>query len=438
MKTIYACFATDVIHAGHLNIIRKAKEYGTLIAGVLSDSAMIRYNRFPTVSFEERKKMLENVPDVSRVVVQNNIMYDEIIEELQPDYVIHGDNWSDGPESAIRNNVIEVLKKQSDKHNGEDKKLIEVPYTFSEEIRKIDERMREKLAMPEFRRGRLKKLLQMIPIIKVIEVHSGITGLIAEKTVVESDDGLDQFDAMWISSLCDSTVRGKPDIELVDISSRIRTIDEVMDVTTKPIILDIDTGGLVEHFVYHIRTLERMGVSAVIVEDKIGLKKNSLFGTEVPQTQDTVENFSMKIRMGKESLRTDDFMIIARIESLILEKGLEDALIRARAYVEAGADGIMIHSRKNEPDEIFAFCNQFRSEYSGVPLVVVPTSYSQVTEKELQNHGINMVIYANQLTRSSFLAMKNTAESILKYHRAKEIEPQLLSIKKIISLIEVI
>ena len=438
MKKIYACFCTDVIHEGHLNIIRHAKEYGEVIAGVLSDSAMIRYNRFPTVSFEERIKMLEVIPDVSRVVVQNNIMYDEIIEELQPDYVIHGDNWNDGAESAIRNNVVAALKKLSDKLGGAEKKLIEVPYTYNAEIKKIDERIIEKLAMPEFRRGRLKKLLQILPTIKVIEVHSGITGLIAEKTVVAADDGLDQFDAMWISSLCDSTVRGKPDIELVDISSRIRTIDEVMDVTTKPIILDIDTGGQIEHFVYHIRTLERMGVSAVIVEDKIGLKRNSLFGNEVPQTQDTIENFSAKIKAGKNSQRTDDFMIIARIESLILEKGLEDALQRARAYVEAGADGIMIHSRSKEPNEIFNFCDKFRREYSKIPLVVVPTSFSQVTEKELETHGVNIVIYANQLTRSSFLAMEKTAESILKCHRAKEAEPYLLPIKKIISLIDVV
>lgn len=292
--------------------------------------------------------------------------------------------------------------------------------------------------MPELRRGRLRRLLQMIPIVKVIEVHNGITGLIAEKTVVAHNGGLDQFDAMWISSLCDSTVRGKPDIELIDISSRIRTIDEVMDVTTKPIILDIDTGGLVEHFVYHIRTLERMGVSAVIVEDKTGLKRNSLLGTKVEQTQDTIENFCLKIQMGKKAQRTDDFMIIARIESLILEKGIEDALLRARAYIDAGADGIMIHSRSNEPIEVFQFCDKFRKEFADIPIVVVPTSYSQVTEKELESHGVNIVIYANQLTRSSFLAMERTAESILTHHRAKEAEPYMLPVKKIISLIDVI
>ena len=431
MKTVYACFCTDIIHEGHLNIIRKAKEYGEVIAGVLCDSEMIRYNRFPTVSFEERIKMLEAVSDISRVVVQNNIMYDEIIDELKPDYVIHGDNWNEESMQMIRQNIIEVLQRQK---KGA---LLEVPYTYNDEVKRIDNRIREKLAMPEFRRGRLKWLLKTIPIVKVIEVHSGITGLIAEKTVVAHDGGLDQFDAMWISSLCDSTNRGKPDIELVDISSRIRTIDEVMDVTTKPIILDMDTGGLVEHFVYHVRALERMGVSAVIVEDKSGLKRNSLFGNEVLQTQDTIENFCLKIKMGKNVQRTDDFMIIARIESLILEKGMDDALLRAREYVKAGADGIMIHSRRSEPTEIFTFCDDFRAEFNDVPIVVVPTAYSQVTEYELSEHGINVVIYANQLTRSSFLAMERTAKSILVHHRAKESEKDLLPIKKIISLIDV-
>ena len=290
--------------------------------------------------------------------------------------------------------------------------------------------------MPEYRRERLRKLMDICPIVKTIEVHSGLTGLIAEKTIVETDGELNQFDAMWISSLCDSTAKGKPDIELVDMTSRFRTIDDVMEVTTKPIIFDGDTGGKIEHFVYTVRSLERMGVSAVIIEDKIGLKKNSLFGTEVKQTQDTIEHFCDKIKAGKKVQLSDSFMIIARIESLILEKGMEDALERARAYVAAGADGIMIHSRKNNPDEIFEFCDSFRNENLNTPIVVVPTSYNQVTENELIKHGINIVIYANQLTRSAFPAMEKTAKSILKNHRAKEVDDSLMPFKDIITLID--
>lgn len=429
MKKVYACFCTDVIHEGHLNILKTAASYGDVYAGVMSDQAMVRFNRFPTISQEQRVKILMETGYVKETVVQRDIMYDEVLERLKPDYVIHGDNWVHSRENIIRENVLRKLKE----YGGE---LIEVPYTDNETVKKIDDNMREKLAMPEFRRKRLRQVLTMRPIVKALEVHSGLTGLIAEKTIVANNNSLDQFDAMWISSLCDSTAKGKPDIELVDLSSRIRTIEDVMDVTTKPIILDGDTGGLVEHFVYNVRTLERMGVSAVIIEDKTGLKKNSLFGTEVEQTQDTIENFTAKIRAGKSALRTEEFMIIARIESLILEQGMEDALTRAFAYVEAGADGIMIHSRKSEPSEILEFCRLFRGKNKITPIVVVPTSFNSITEEELAKAGVNIVIYANQLTRSAFPAMQSVAIDILKNHRAKEVDDRLMPIKDIIRLID--
>lgn len=428
-KKVYACFCTDAIHEGHLNILKRAAEYGDVYAGVLTDGAMVGFNRFPTISLEQRMEIVRKTGLVKEVLVQRDVMYDQVFAQLKPDYVVHGDNWSKGPERAIRENVLTNIEK----YGGE---LVELPYTYNDNVKRVDDLMKEKLAMPEFRRKRLRQLIAMRPIVKALEVHSGLTGLIAEKTVVEADGRLDQFDAMWISSLCDSTAKGKPDIELVDMSSRIRTIDDVLDVTTKPIILDGDTGGLVEHFVYNVRTLERMGVSAVIIEDKTGLKKNSLFGTEVQQTQDSIENFCAKIVAGKKALRTAEFMIIARIESLILERGMEDALTRAFAYTEAGADGIMIHSRKKEPDEILEFCRLFRKRDEKTPIVVVPTSFNSITEEELAAAGVNIVIYANQLTRSAFPAMQSTAEEILKNHRALEVDAGLMSFKDIIRLID--
>ena len=429
MKTVYMLFATDVIHEGHINVVKEAKKYGKVIGGVLCDAAMIRFNRFPTVSFDERVRMVKDIPEVDEVIVQNETLYENTLRKIKPDYVIHGDNWCEGPEKAIRDNAIRVMNELG----GE---VIEVPYTRNENVKKIDDRIKDKLSMPEFRRKRLKQLIEMTPIVKTIEAHSGLTGLIAEKTIVENNGELDQFDAMWVSSLCDSTAKGKPDIELVDMSSRLRTIDDIMEVTTKPIILDGDTGGLTEHFVYNVRTLERMGVSAVIIEDKTGLKTNSLFGTEVVQTQDSIENFCAKISAGKKVLRSDDFMIIARIESLILEQGMDDALNRAFAYVEAGADGIMIHSRKKSPDEILEFCDKFRAKDVKTPIVVVPTSFNSITEAELAEHGVNIVIYANQLTRSAFPAMENTAKEILKNHRALEVDDKLMPFKSIITLID--
>lgn len=429
MKTVYTCFCTDVIHEGHLNIIEEAHKRGKVIVGCLSDETLIRYNKFPTISQEERLKLYRSIDGVEEVVIQNEMMYDDVITLIHPDYIIHGDNWKTGPEKAIHDHVEELLSA----YGGE---IIDVPYTYNDNVKKIDMQLREKLAMPEYRRKRLRQLISMTPIVKVMEAHSGITGLIVEKTVVENEGKLDQFDAMWISSLCDSTAKGKPDIELVDMTSRFRTIDDIMEVTTKPIIFDGDTGGLTEHFVYTVRSLERMGVSAVIIEDKKGLKKNSLFGTEVKQTQATIEEMSAKIAAGKKAQLTDDFMIIARIESLILEKGMEDALERAFAFVKAGADGIMIHSRKKDPAEILEFCDKFRESDKNTPIVVVPSSFNIITEDELASHGVNIVIYANQLTRAAFPAMQKTAEDILRFHRAKEVDDRLMPIKQIITLID--
>ena len=429
MKTAYTCFCTDVIHEGHLNIINEAKKRGRVIIGCLSDAASIRYNKFPTISQEERLKLYRSIEGVDEVVIQNDMLYDDVIKLIKPDYILHGDNWVDGPEKAIHDHVENLVKE----YGGE---LVDIPYTYNEKVKKIDMQLREKLAMPEYRRKRLRQLLSLTPIVKAMEAHSGLTGLIVEKTVVEHDGRLDQFDAMWISSLCDSTAKGKPDIELVDMTSRFRTIDDITEVTTKPIIFDGDTGGLTEHFVYTVRSLEKMGVSAVIIEDKKGLKKNSLFGTEVKQTQATIEEMSAKIAAGKKAQLTDDFMIIARIESLILEQGMEDALARAHAFVAAGADGIMIHSRKKEPDEILEFCDKFRADNKETPIVVVPSSFNVITEEELAAHGVNIVIYANQLTRAAFPAMQKTAEDILRYHRAKEVDDRLMKIKDIITLID--
>ncbi len=427
-KVVYMCFSTDIIHDGHITIIDRAAKLGRVVIGVLSDEAVTSYKRYPIQQYEERVNIIRHISGVSEVIEQKELSYAENLRRVKPDYVVHGDDWKYGFQQPIRQEVIDILSE----YGGE---LVEFPYSNSGVYATLDRRAREQLSVPEVRRARLKRLISMKGCINAIEAHSGITGLIAEKTTVLQDGKTYQFDAMWVSSLCDSTAKGKPDIELVDMSSRFRTIDDIMEVTTKPIIFDGDTGGLTEHFVYTVKSLERMGVSMIIIEDKTGLKKNSLFGTEVDQTQDTIENFSAKIRAGKMAQKTKDFMIVARIESLILERGMEDALTRAFAFVEAGADGIMIHSRRKEPDEIFEFVEKFRAKDSSTPIVVVPTSFNTVTEEEFKKRGVNVVIYANQLTRSGFPAMKKTAETILQNHRAKEADDMCMSIKEILTLI---
>ena len=427
-KIVYMCFSIDMIHSGHIEIIRKAEKLGKLIIGVMSDEAVASYKRFPLLPFEERKIMFENIVGVSSVVEQKTLSYKAILEELKPDIVVHGDDWKEGFQKHLRDEVCQILAT----YGGQ---LVEYPYSKNEKYDEIERRARSEASLPDVRRSRLKRMLSVKGLITAMEAHDGITGLICEKTVESDNGGAHQFDAIWSSSLCDSTAEGKPDIELVDMTSRFRHVNEVMEVTTKPIIFDADTGGITEHFVYTVRTLERMGVSMVIIEDKTGLKKNSLFGTEVEQTQDLIENFSEKIRAGKKAQKTADFMICARIESLILEKGMEDALMRAFAFTEAGADAIMIHSRKKDPSEIFEFVESFRSKDSITPIVVVPTSFNMVTEEEFKSRGVNVVIYANQLMRSGFPAMQMAAKAILKNHRAKEADAMCMSIKDIITLI---
>ncbi|EEG77519.1 phosphoenolpyruvate mutase [Dethiobacter alkaliphilus] len=428
MKKVYLAMSADIIHHGHINVINKAKELGEVTVGVLTDEVIAGYKRFPLLSFEERKEIIANLKGVDHVIAQETLDYVPNLQKLKPDYVVHGDDWKTGEQRCVREKVIEALRQWGGK-------LVEVPYTEGVSITQLDEAVHKIGTTPQSRMRRLRRLLEIKPLVRVLEAHNGLTGLIAEKTKVQKDGKLKEFDAMWISSLCDSTAKGKPDIELVDLTSRLNTINDVLEVTTKPIILDGDTGGQVEHFAFNVKTLERLGVSAIIIEDKIGLKKNSLFGTEVQQNQDSIENFSRKISEGKKAQVTDDFMIIARIESLILNAGLDDALKRAEAYIAAGADAIMIHSKEKEPDEIYAFCDHFAKLPNRVPLVVVPSSYNHVTETELMEAGANIVIYANHLIRSAYPAMLKTAQSILEHERSLECSENLMPIKEILTLI---
>ena len=428
-KKVFMCMSTDVIHGGHIEIIKRAAELGELTVGVLTDEIVATYKRYPLLSCEERMKIVAGIKGVSAVVKQEDISYREPLRRMRPDYVVHGDDWVTGFQKPVRDECIQLLAE----YGGE---LIEYPYSINTQYDRLEAAARSQLSIPDIRRGRLKWLIEKKSMITCMEAHTGLTGLIAEKTVIMEEGAIRQFDGMWVSSLCDSTIKGKPDTELVDFSSRMNTINDIMEVTTKPIILDGDTGGLTEHFVYTVRSLERMGVSAVIIEDKTGLKKNSLFGTEVEQTQDSIENFCGKIRAGKQAQLSEDFMIIARIESLILGRGFKDALKRAFAFRDAGADGIMIHSRQKEPEEILEFCDAFRAKDRETPLVVVPTSFNGVTEAELASHGVNIVIYANQLLRAAFPAMEQAAKSILTHHRAKEADDSLMPIKEIITLID--
>ncbi len=429
-KNVYIGMSADLIHKGHLNIIKEGRKLGDVIVGLLTDKAIASYKRLPLISYDERKVIVENLKGVKKVIAQETLDYVPNLKILKPDYVVHGDDWKTGIQKKTRNNVINTISTWGGV-------LIEPKYTKGISSTDLVTAVKANGITPGKRLETLRRLISAKPIVKILEAHNGLTGLIVEKTSILRNGIKLEFDGIWESSLTDSTSKGKPDTELVDFTSRFQSIEEILEVTTKPIIVDGDSGGRIEHFNFRIKTLERLGVSAIIIEDKVGSKKNSLFGAEVAQTQDSIENFCIKIREGKKSQVTDDFMIIARIESLILKKGIEDAIERSKHYINAGADGIMIHSSEKSGDEIFEFCKIFNKFRGKTPLVVVPSAYPHITEEELMNAGVNVVIYANQLMRSAYPAMVSTATEILKHSRAKEASDNYcMPIKEIITLIK--
>ncbi|UTD07657.1 phosphoenolpyruvate mutase [Treponema denticola] len=427
-KKVYLGLTADIIHPGIINIINEGAKHGQLIIGLLTDSAIVSHKRLPYLTYEQRKQVVENIKGVSEVVPQEDWSYIPNLKKLKPDFIIHGDDWKSGSLSKIRDEVIEVMKEWG----GE---VIEVPYTKGINSSALASNMHSIGTTPEIRMKTLRRLIEAKPIVRIMEAHSGLSGLIIENLEVQKDDGIHRYDGMWSSSLTDSTSKGKPDIEAVDLTTRLQGLTDILECTTKPIIFDGDTGGKTEHFVFTVRTLERNGVSAIIIEDKVGLKKNSLFGTEAKQELADVEDFCHKISEGKKAQVTKDFMIIARLESLIAGHSVDEALERAFAYVKAGADGVMIHSKEKHGNDIKEFCERFRKEYERVPIVLVPTTYNQFTEKELASWGANIIIYANHMLRASYPAMLKAAQTILEAERSLEVNDMCLSIKQILELI---
>lgn len=427
-KKVYVGMSADLVHPGHMNILKEAAKLGDVTVGLLTDKAIASYKRMPFMSFELRKNVIENIKGVSSVIAQETLDYRPNLKKIKPDIVVHGDDWKEGVQIKTRQQVIDTLAEWG----GE---LVEIKYTHGISSTQLNKALAEIGTTVDVRRARLRRLINAKPIVRILEAHNALSALIAENTVVDRNGKNVSFDGVWSSSLTDSTVKGKPDIEAIDMTSRISSVNDIFEVTSKPMIFDGDTGGKTEHFEFNVRSLERAGVSAVVIEDKTGLKKNSLFGNEVKQTQETIENFCDKISRGKAAQLSDDFMIIARIESLILEAGMKDALIRAEAYIKSGADGIMIHSRHKDPAEIVEFMKKFRAVDNSTPVVVVPTSFNSVTVEEFIEMGVNVVISANHMLRAAYPAMLKVAKSILKHGRSLDAETDCMSIKEILEII---
>ena len=428
-KIVYVGLSVDIIHEGHINILKTASKYGDVIVGLLTDEAIASYKNIPYLNYNRRKIIVQNIKYVKKVIPQKTLNYVENLNMIKPDFVVHGDDWKSGIQKMTRDRVIKALKKWSGK-------LIEPKYTKNISSTLIKNRILEIGVSPQNRVSRLKRLISSKNIVRILESHNSLTGLIIENLNIEKKNKIMEFDGMWSSSLTDSATKGLPDNSSLSFSARISSLNDMMDVTTKPVVFDADNGGQIEHLPFLIRSLERSGVSAIIMEDKIGLKKNSLFKNQKGTRQDKPNLFANKIKKICNTRQTNDFMVIARIESFILGKGLQDALNRAEIYSKAGADAILIHSKEKTPKEIFSFAKEFKKSKNFIPLVSVPSTYSKVFEKDLIKNGFKLVIYANQLLRAAYPAMQNTAKTILKNSRAFEADKKIIPIKEIINLIK--
>lgn len=428
-KKVYVALSADILHKGHINVLKLAKKYGAVTVGLLTDKAIASYKNIPYLNYDKRKVVVENIKYVDRVIPQKTLDYVENLKLVKPDYVVHGDDWKKGIQKNTRKRVIKTLQNWSGK-------LIEPKYTKNISSTSIKKEITNLIINPENRVSRLKRLMLSKDIVRILESHNSLTGLIIEKTKFLKNKRNIEFDGMWSSSLTDSATKGLPDNSSLSFSARISSLHDMMDVTSKPLVFDADNGGQIEHLSFLIRSLERAGVSAIIMEDKVGLKRNSLFKNQSNTKQDKPKLFAEKIRKVCKSRQSQNFMVIARIESFILGKGLKDALKRAEIYSKAGADAILIHSKEKTPSEIFSFAKEFKKSKNFIPLVSVPSTYSKVYEKDLIKNGFKLVIYANQLLRSAYPAMQNTARTILKNGRAFEADKKIIPINEIINLIK--
>lgn len=427
-KTVYIGLSADSIHHGHMNLLNKGRELGDIVIGLFTDKAISKFKRLPYLNFEQRKKILLNFKGVKKVIAQDTQDYSVNLKKIKPNYMVHGDDWKTGSMSTIRKNCLKALRTFGGK-------LVEIPYTKGITSAAFTQHLNSISTTPDVRRGLMRRLLDAKNFLRIIETHNPISAIIAENLAYEKKNDKISFDGFWSSSLTDSTALGKPDNESLSNSERLKNIDQIFDVTTKPMIFDGDTGGQVDHLDMKIKSMERLGISAVIFEDKTGLKQNSLFQNTSNQKQEDKQKFAEKISIAKRAKRSEDFMVIARIESFILGKGLNDALSRANTYIDAGADGIMIHSKSKTPKEVFDFSKKFKKNFPNIPLVCVPSTYNKVREKDLINHKFNVVIYANHMLRASYPAMRKVALEILKNERSFEANKYLFPIKEILHLI---
>jgi phosphoenolpyruvate phosphomutase len=423
-KTVFVVMSAEIFHPGHLNIIKVARDLGEVTVGLATDRFNARYKRLTLMSYEDRKAIVENINGVKNVIAQDTLDLAPILRELRPDYFVHGDDWKFGPLKAVRQQVLEVMQEWGGV-------LVEPPYTEGISSTKLNAAWRSIGATPETRIRHFRRMLEFQPVVRLLEVHNSLSGIIIERTLVEGNERDKEFDGMWYSDLTDSLAKGKPNSSFVDLTSRINTIHGILESTTKPLIVEAGNGGITEHFVSTVKTLERLGVSAVVIADKVGYEGAvfSLNGNE--PVQEDVNDFARKIASGKKTQVNKDFSIITQINSLVMHEDVENALRRARVYIEAGVDALMIHSNVETLTDFFEFCRSYRNLEDKVPLLAAIPARSSLDEDQLISAGVQFIVYPDQLLRAAYTSMLNAAKTLLIQARASDVDELYAPISEI-------
>jgi len=400
-KTVYVGMVGDMLHVGHINILKTAARLGRVTVGVLTDRAVVGYKRLPLLAFEDRVRVVESIADVAAVVPQKTLSYVENLRALRPDYVVHGDDWRYGDQvSRARAEVIATLGEWG----GE---LVEVAYTKGISSTAIHRSGAADALFSGTRQGRLRRLLAAKPTLRIVEAHSGLSAKIAAE--VRGPDGATGFDAVWQSGLTDAIHRGKSDGGAVDRGRRLQAVEEILDAGPLPLIYDGRAAGRPETVFDLTRALDKAGVSALCLGDRSDPDRT---GPEMSPAETVAQ-----IEAVRAACPTGAVMAISRIVVAAPGNGgsgaLDRALDRALALLEAGSDAVMFDSAADTAEPILDIAARLRRQRRDVPLFAAQSDRWGAPIHRFENAGIDAVVYETHLLRATVAPMRRAATALL-------------------------
>ncbi len=405
-KTVYVGMSADLVHPGHINLLREAASLGRVTVGLLTDRAISSYKRMPFLTFEQRRAVIEHIAFVTAVVPQDTLDYTDNLRLLRPDFVVHGDDWRNGVQAQTRRRVLDVLREWGGT-------LVEPPYTEGISSTALRMAAMDIGFAPGVRQRRLRRMLDCKPLVRVMQAHDGLSAHIVDRLEETTQGAPREYDAIWVDSLAGAPIRGKPDPLPFDLSSRLVTLHEILDATTKPLICNAGGAGHAAGVTAAVRTLERIGVSAIVIDTEVTDRRAVPAMAASAPPQDDMAAFIREIAAARDARVTPDFMIIARINDRTRDCGADRMMARAAAGVDAGADAVMCDSDPVNPDGIFDLCRRYRRLMNGHPLLVGLSGTEGLQEHDLASAGASMVVYTDTLLRAAREAMISAASQVL-------------------------